>query len=359
MQIDNMSSERLSVLRFPLIIGVVFIHAYGTEVGLSNGAIGVVNTGYWVDFCRDLVSQGIARVAVPLFFLMSGYLFFLGFSFSVENYTKKVKSRLKTLLIPFLFWNIATLLLIGLAQYLPATQSFFSGKNAPISTFGIFDYFNAIIGIDRSPISYQFWFVRDLMVMILVAPAIYLLLNKAPKVFLLVLFALWFLNVWPIYIPSSAAFAFFYSGAYFAHSNTSLFALDRFGSLILLVYLITLFADTAIMNNYIINNYIHKIGILLGVGSALYVTKAIVESIYMKKILLWASGCSFFVFAVHEPLLTVIKKLSYKVLHPSNDLTVLSLYFFVPIFVIICSTLLYISMKSITPKFLCVISGER
>ncbi len=358
MQIDNMSSERLSTLRFPLIIGVVFIHAYGTEVGLSNGTVGVANTGYWVDFCRDLVSQGIARVAVPLFFLMSGYFFFLEFSFSVENYRKKVKSRLKTLLIPFLFWNIATLFLIGLAQYLPATQPFFSGENAPISTFDMFDYVNAIFGIDSHPISYQFWFIRDLMVMVLVAPAIYLLINKAPKVFLLALLLLWLLNVWPIYIPSAAAFAFFYAGAYFAHSNTSLFALDQFGPSILSTYLAVLLIDTT-TKNHIFNNYIHNIGILLGVSSALYVTKAIAESTYLKKFLLWASGCSFFVFAVHEPLLTVIRKLSYKVLQPSNDLTVLLLYFFIPVFVIICSVLLYISMKSITPKFLSGISGGR
>lgn len=358
MQIDKVSSERLSVLRFPLIIGVVFIHAYGTEVGFSNGVVGVTNTGYWVDFCRDLISQGIARVAVPLFFLMSGYFFFLGFSFSVNNYKTKVKSRLSTLLIPFLFWNILTLCLIALAQYLPATQSFFSGKNAQISTFGIYDYFNVLFGIDRSPISYQFWFIRDLMVMILIAPAIYLFLNKASKVVLFTIFTLWFLNVWPIFIPSAAAFAFFYAGAYFAHSNTNIFALDRFGPLILLLYLVTLLIDTS-TKGYVFNEYIHHAGILLGIGSALFVTNAVVKTAYLKKALMWASGCSFFVFAVHEPLLTVMRKISYKMLQPNNDLLVLSLYLIIPFFVIALSMLAYMAIKSIAPKFLSVISGGR
>ncbi|MBP3981946.1 acyltransferase [Acidovorax sp. JG5] len=209
MQIDKASSERLTTLRFPLIIGVVFIHAYNTEVGFSNGVIGIDNTGYWVNFCRNLISQGMARVAVPLFFLISGYFFFIGFSFSAKNYKTKLKSRLKTLLIPFLFWNILTLFLIALAQHIPTTQSFFSGKNASISKFEIFDYFNAVFGIDRSPISYQFWFIRDLIVMVLIAPAIYFLLNKASKIVLLVLFSLWLLSAWPIYIPSVTAFLFF------------------------------------------------------------------------------------------------------------------------------------------------------
>jgi len=30
--LDKISSERLSVLRFPLIVGVVFIHAAGAKV---------------------------------------------------------------------------------------------------------------------------------------------------------------------------------------------------------------------------------------------------------------------------------------------------------------------------------------
>ncbi len=358
MQIDKISSERLGMLRFPLIIGVVFIHAYSTEVGLSNGVVGVANTGYWIDFCRNLISQGMARVAVPLFFLMSGYFFFLGFTLSVENYKTKMKSRLKTLLIPFLFWNILTLCLIALAQYLPATQTFFSGKNDPISTFGIFEYFNAVFGIDRSPISYQFWFIRDLMVMVLVAPVIYLFLSKASKIVLFALFSLWFLDVWPINIPSADAFLFFYAGAYFAYSNTNLFALDRFGPFVLFLYLIILLIDTS-TKGYVFNDYIHKVGILLGLNASLYVTSTVVKTDYLKKVLLWASGCSFFVFAVHEPLLTVMRKVSYKVFQPSNDLSVLLLYFIVPIFVIIGSMFAYIVIKSIAPKFLSVISGGR
>ena len=71
------------------------------------------------------------------------------------------------------------------------------------------------------------------------------------------------------------------------------------------------------------------------------------------------SGCSLFVFAVHEPLLTVMRKISYKMLQPNNDLLVLSLYLIIPFFVIALSMLAYMAIKSIAPKFLSVISGGR
>lgn len=358
MPIDKVSSERLGVLRFPLIVGVVFIHAYSTEVSLSNGTVGVAHTGYLVDFVRNLVSQGIARIAVPLFFLMSGYLFFLGFSWSLENYKTKIRSRINTLLVPFLFWNIFTLALLAFAQYLPATQGFFSGKNGHISTFGGYDYLNAIFGIDRYPIAYQFWFIRDLIVLVLFAPVIYLILERAARLFLFVAFVLWFFDLLPIYIPSTAALAFFYAGAYFAYANIGLFTLDRFGFPLLISYTVVVLIDTA-TKDYAANSYIHNIGILLGIASTLFVTKALVERNNVRQALLRASGCSFFVFAVHEPLLTVVKKISYKVLAPSNDVVVLMLYFFIPALVIASAMLLHASTKSVAPRFLSVISGGR
>jgi surface polysaccharide O-acyltransferase-like enzyme len=358
MTLDKVSSERLSSLRFPLIAGVVFIHAYNTELDFSNGVVGVADTSYLVDFIRNLVSNGIARLAVPLFFLMSGYFLFLGFSWSKENYIAKIKSRINTLLIPFLFWNIFVLALLALAQLIPATQPFFSAKKAQICTFGAYDYLNAIFGIDKPPIAYQFWFIRDLIVLVVFSPAIYFAIKKSATPFLLAVFALWFFDIRLTYIPCPAALIFFSAGAYFALANISLFSLDRFGLLFLFSYCVTLLIDAA-TKGYLINPYIHDIGILLGLASTLYLTKTLIKRDKARETLLWASGCSFFVFAVHEPLLTVLRKVGYKLIAPSNDVVILLLYFLIPTLVILLSVLLYTCLKAIAPKFLSAISGSR
>lgn len=90
MPLDQESSDRLASLRFPLIVGVVFIHAYATEVRLAGGAVGTTQPAFPLDFSRNLLSQGIARIAVPTFFLMSSYFFFLDFSWSVQTYKSKL-----------------------------------------------------------------------------------------------------------------------------------------------------------------------------------------------------------------------------------------------------------------------------
>jgi len=358
MKIDKESSERLSILHFPLIVGVVFIHAYGTNIGLSSGVVGVESPGYWFGFIQNLVSQGIARIAVPLFFLMSGYFFFIGFSWSIENYRNKLNSRLRTLIFPFIFWNLITLFLLALAQYIPVTKVYFSGEKALISTFGSYEYVNAIIGLDRFPISYQFWFIRDLIVLGVLAPLVFLIVKKTPKTFLVGIFFLWFFNLWPIYIPSVAAVAFFYAGAYFASYQISLFSLDRFGPVIFYSYLVILLVDTFSKGSDL-NIYIHKIGIVLGVVSVLYLSKHIIGKKAIKNSLIWAGGCSFFVFATHEPLLTVLRKIIYKAIPPNSDMAVLFLYIAIPVLVVTLSILLYLAMKKTVPNVLSAISGGR
>ena len=114
--IDNESSLRLKLLRFPPIIGVIYIHAYGTVIHYSGGSLGTADLNSLTNVIRILLSEGIARTAVPLFFLMSGYLFFATFHWSQQTYLNKILSRLRSLLIPFLFWNLAALAFIALAQ---------------------------------------------------------------------------------------------------------------------------------------------------------------------------------------------------------------------------------------------------
>ena len=137
----NNDSLRLQLLRFPLIVGVVFIHAYT----LPTDPPTAIASGFHInEFIQTLISQELARCAVPLFFLMSGYLFFSGAAWSTEKYKTKIRSRISTLLIPFLFWNILVLMLFAAAQSHPKTAPFISGKMMPIRDYGIFEYLSAI-----------------------------------------------------------------------------------------------------------------------------------------------------------------------------------------------------------------------
>ncbi len=358
MKLAQSSSERIACLRFPLIIGVVFIHGYAATVDFSGQTQGVAESHWLSGLIRDIISQHLARVAVPLFFLLSGYLFFLGMQWSWRQYGNKLATRLRSLVLPFLFWNGLTLVLLAIAQSLPALNSYFPEQGGAISAYTLYDYLNALFGIDRFPVAYQFWFIRDLMVMILLVPLIQFFLKFLPRFALLILFLCWFYPFWPWNIPCATACFFFYAGAFLAVLQRDIFIIDHVGKWVLPLYLAVLTADLLLMGSTF-HGHIHRIGLLLGLASALYGTKFMVEMPKMKSFLLRAAGWSFFVFAVHEPLLTMTRKTAYYFLQPSSDVFVLSLYFLIPVFVVSVSVAAFSVLNMITPGFLRLIIGGR
>ena len=93
---EKLQSDTITWLRFPLIVGVVFIH---DNITLGQNS-GVINP-FWFDCVIRLFSDVLPRVCVPLFFIISGFLFFYGVKNLRLSYVNKVKRRFRTLFIPY------------------------------------------------------------------------------------------------------------------------------------------------------------------------------------------------------------------------------------------------------------------
>jgi surface polysaccharide O-acyltransferase-like enzyme len=358
MKLDPVASDRLRLLRFPLIVAIIYIHNYFVDVRYATGSIWEACPSDLSCFIRNLISQGFARVAVPLFFLMSGYFLFLGFDWSADGYLGKLRSRVRTLLVPFLFWNAATLLLYIVVQTLPLTRDFLSGGSYALGTLGPWEAVNAIFGITRYPIAYQFWFVRDLMILVLLVPLIHLFLKKIPLSVFCLLFILWFFDLCPLAVPSAQACFFFYAGALLGSRGRDLFQVDRVGLPVTLVYLILVSID-ALMWSGPAHILLHRAGLLLGIAATLYATGPVLRRPRLGPFLLRVSGCSFFVFAVHGVLLSATRKIVYRLVTPESDLTFLVLYFTIPLLVAAVAMGIYYLLKRSCPRFLAVVTGER
>ena len=99
------------MLRFPLAILVVFVHGFGAEIDVSElHASGLTGLALY-DYIRLFFSVVIARSAVPLFFIISGYLLFLKVDdYSKSVYMAKLKKRWHSLVIPYLLWLVLFIL---------------------------------------------------------------------------------------------------------------------------------------------------------------------------------------------------------------------------------------------------------
>lgn len=173
-------SRTIDVLRFPIILGVVAEHAFFPAP--SQEACPVFDT------TRFLLSDVTTEVIPPpLFFLVSAMLFFWGVNkWTSKSYLGKIGKRARTLLIPYIFWN---LLIIGV---LFIGQSYFpdlAGKEAaPVSGYSVSDwlwsfwdtsrgtaYASATVG---DPAYFPFWFIRDVMVLFVLSPIIWFLVKR-------------------------------------------------------------------------------------------------------------------------------------------------------------------------------------
>jgi len=358
--IDKQSSERLSMLRFPLILGVIFIHVSGSVVTLKGSNLAGVEGYFLFALIQDFISNGLAKVAVPLFFFMSGFWFFLNFRLSLSSYKNKVKSRFYTLFIPFLFWNLFVMLFLFVAQIIPQTSIYFSGNKQSIITYSIFDFFNNLLGFTKFPIAYQFWFIRDLMVMVVLSPLLSLIFKSKyfATVFGILLTVLWLFKVWPVYIPSLAAFYFFYIGCYISRYEINVFSIDRFGKSLCSIYIFLLLTDIA-TKNFTYNTSIHNLGILFGIASALCVTKHIWHHNKVKQALLNLGSCSFFIFALHEPLVTILMKVIYKVSPDNFDSFIIFVYLLMPCLTVGVLLIFHKITLRIAPKSLSYVTGGR
>lgn len=104
-------SQSINMLRFPLAILVVFVHGFGADIDVAQlHASGLTGAAVY-DYVRLFCSVVIARSAVPIFFIISGYLLFRKVEeYSKQVYVGKLKKRWHSLVIPYLSWNVLIVL---------------------------------------------------------------------------------------------------------------------------------------------------------------------------------------------------------------------------------------------------------
>ena len=155
-------------LRLPLIALVTYAHSYG---GMTEG-YSVLGSGWdTYEVLKLLVSQTLVKVAMPTFFAISGYLFFANVeTLSREVYWQKIRRRVNTLLIPYLVWNL--LMAIKLNTY--SLSVFWTPANMPL------------------------WFLRDLMVVSLLTPIIYIGVKRLGGWLLVALLPVYLTGIWAI-----------------------------------------------------------------------------------------------------------------------------------------------------------------
>ena len=156
------------------------------------------NLPHWVKVFSDFFQRIITPVAVPLFMIIAGALFFRDYSHKL--YYSKIKRRFFSLFLPFVLWNFINMSFhivssVFLSQYFTGRKTFeFSVQNI---TEGILHY----------KYNMPFWFVFALCIFSVCAPIFDLIMSRK-AIGIGAIVVLWLLaSIWNIGIPTP----FFYN----------------------------------------------------------------------------------------------------------------------------------------------------
>ncbi|MCS4227982.1 acyltransferase [Sphingobacterium sp. BIGb0165] len=367
MSTEELQSKTIDFLRFPLIVGVVFIHTDFSDIVMAGvKQISFVN---YPIFSRVffLFSKVIFEACVPLFFFISGFLFFYKTEgFSREIYLKKLKNRIRSLLVPYIFWNLLIILFLMLAQTF-LSGSLVSGRNKLITDYSLLDWLWSFWDTSQVnphmkktlPINSPFWFIRDLMVVIVFSPIVYILIKKLKAYAVIILGLLWIFNPF-FYLPglSIVSFFFFTAGAYFSiHKMNFVEVLKP-----MLRALAPLYILIVVMALYFAGagwwSYLYCAGVVVGLLLAITVSAYFIESGKWHLNPFLTNG-SFFIYAYHRLPLVFVIKILFKWLNPRSDGALLLLYLACPAIVILLGLLIYSLLRQRLPRFTAIISGGR
>ena len=133
-----MHSPAIDVMRLLAILAVVLVH---TTTKTLNATGYDLNAYWW-----PLLLNQISRFAVPMFFLISGFVLELNYGHH-PDYLSYLKKRLSKILVPYLFWSLIYYFFV------------YQGNLAPLSTVLLW-----------GGAAYQLYFIPALMIFYLIFP---------------------------------------------------------------------------------------------------------------------------------------------------------------------------------------------
>lgn len=374
---DELLSKTISYLRFPLMVGIVFIHFNISDGIVLHGVTYGADSPYWYHCIINIFSDVFPRIGVPLFFFISGFLFFYHTDFNAEAYKKKLKSRVNSLFVPFILWNLifiaysAFRLLPFMARFFPNAYKTQIDLSLPaiLQTFwnakeGIFirpiEDLTTEINNSIYPIDVPLWYVRDLMIAIICAPILYWLIRKTGKYFIILLGIAWYATrPFDFGHPNQllTAFFFFSWGAWHSINRQDFVRSFRKLSSSPLLYAVLALADT-LTKETTWNCYIHSAGIIVGIIAAVVVTANLLEKGKIRTSSFLANG-SFFIFALHTLFMGDLSKVIFIFAGSQSPVFLLFLYFFVPISTTLICLGLYKGLKTYFPTCAKLLTGGR
>ncbi|MGM9852908.1 MAG: acyltransferase family protein [Muribaculaceae bacterium] len=339
--------KELNLSRAIMLLFVVICHSTPLDE-VTNVSSNIIGTGI-----VECIVTGFCRACVPVFFAISGFLFFRNVrQWDWKAWKSKLGRRAVTLLIPYMLWNvIASLLFLFKVRYMGSDGFgvFADGSFNPLRYLEGFWRLN-----DGYPYDYPLWFLRNLIVLCIFAPLVYLLARRT-AVFLVafVLFLCVFQHTESGELP-------FVIGAWLGmHPGWyRRFTVRKIAIAMLVVWIIAAFLLVTVDMPDKLHGMlkttrdISAISAVLGLCGLADADKMM---FLMRKLL----PATFFIYAFHGLMRTVVAKACLSLTGDNSSISILIAFFLIFAILIVVSYIAYRLCKLFTPRLCSLLCGGR
>lgn len=282
MELNKEVSQRMNMLRFLMIVGVVILH---TPPQLPLGSIPIT----LFDHIKAFFQGALFRTTVPILTFISAYLIFL--SGLDRKPLKLYEKKFYSLVVPFIVFNLGLLGATYICQRYLNIHILLDLTQADAKR-----WINAAFGLTHYPINYPLHFLRNLVVLVLFAPLMGMLLRRAPYIGLALIFCIAHFNLEGYLLLRNNMLLLFYMGGMAALLPVNMLALDKYRVPALIIFCV-LCIGVVIFHVKNINYFIYASPFLVWPAASLLSNTQFGA---------WArrmSPYSFFIFLAHAPVL--------------------------------------------------------
>ncbi len=355
----GLHSQSLDLMRFPLAVVVLTVHV--SSITQLSGHTFTAGT----EAFRRFVEIFLHNQSVPIYFFIAGYVFFYKMEMNRQQYTRKLHNRVKSLLIPYLIWNTVGILLVATKALVKGDGEFYPTLGNLLSCYWMYD--GSLSGRQTElgiyPIDLPLWFVRDLMIVVLLTPALYWIIRHARHYWVWALGIAWLFR-WQLsnqhHAQMLTAFFFFSWGGYMSIfkkdmirefgrlRNSSFIAYPLLGA----AAWYCAAADTGWFNQ------VKDLYILAGLIAA-YNLSALLLTHQVVKVSSFLSSASFFIYITHYLMIGPIIRKIFGLLEPGSTFAVVTVYLLCIALITSMLLALFYLMQRYTPKLLRVTAGRK
>lgn len=308
--------KKVTGANFILAVFVMLLHSQNVDQYTAIQQTFIPGLEYFI-------SRTLGNLAVPCFFLISAYLFYR--NYGPKKIAEKYKSRIRSVLIPYLLWNFLYYLAFLVLTAFPVSKYFMETQYVEVS---LQELLQAVFNHKYNGV---YWFMQQLIWFVALSPAVWILMQKKVGIVLPALFMI--LDCSRVYLPFDGfgirldMLVYWCLGCYFALHEAEAFE-DRgswrricsccIGFLILLGVRFWLeFVNAG--NEY--NAYLLSLLLLTNV-----LTFWFAMDVFAYEKTYWWMEITFFIYSTHPILVDAVKKGMAKLLPDTPELCLLNYF---------------------------------